>query len=37
MKTVDIVVPCFNEAEVVETFLAETERICGQIAGYRFS
>ena len=37
MKTVDIVVPCYNEAEVVEAFLAETERVTAAIDGYRFS
>ena len=37
MKTVDIVVPCFNEAEVLETFLKETEAVVGTLGGYRFS
>ena len=37
MKTVDIVVPCFNEAEVLETFLQETEKIVSTLEAYRFS
>ena len=37
MKTVDIVVPCYNEAEVVETFLQETKQVTASISGYRFS
>ena len=37
MKTVDIVVPCYNEAEAVEAFLEETERVTAAIGGYRFS
>ena len=37
MKTVDIVVPCYNEAEVIETFLQETERVTSALSAYRFS
>ncbi|MBR6321581.1 MAG: glycosyltransferase family 2 protein, partial [Lachnospiraceae bacterium] len=37
MKTVDIVVPCYNESEVLHAFLEETERTVSGIAGYRFS
>ena len=36
MKTVDLVVPCYNEEEVIETFYRETDKVVSQIAGYRF-
>ena len=36
MKTVDIVVPCFNEAEGLRLFLTETEKVVSAIAGYEF-
>ena len=37
MKTVDIVVPCYNEAEVLKAFLTETERVVSALSAYRFS
>lgn len=37
MKNVDIVVPCFNEADILPLFLSETEAVVSQIDGYRFS
>lgn len=37
MKNVDIVVPCFNEADILSLFLSETEAVVSQIDGYRFS
>ena len=36
MKTVDLVVPCYNEEEVIETFYRETDKVVSQINGYRF-
>ena len=37
MKHVEIIVPCFNEAEVLELFLSETEKVTGALTDYRFS
>ena len=36
MKTVDLIVPCYNEEEVIETFYRETDGVVSQIDGYRF-
>lgn len=37
MKTVDIVVPCYNEEEVLETFYQVTDDIVSAMAGYSFT
>ena len=37
MQTVDIIVPCYNEAEVLPTFLSETEKIVRGIQDFSFS
>ena len=37
MKTVDIIVPCYNEADGLNLFYEETEKVVSQIAGYVFS
>ncbi len=37
MKTVDIIVPCYNEAEVLPHFFEETEKVTSQIDGFVFS
>lgn len=36
MKYVDIVVPCYNEQDVLTTFYRETDKIVSAIAGYSF-
>ncbi len=36
MKTVDIIVPCYNEQEVLTTFFKETDSIVSRIEGYTF-
>ncbi|MBR6528053.1 MAG: glycosyltransferase family 2 protein [Lachnospiraceae bacterium] len=36
MKTIDIIVPCFNEQEVLETFYTETSKVIDAIDGYSF-
>lgn len=36
MKTVDIVVPCYNEAEGLEIFVETTNKYINAIEGYRF-
>lgn len=37
MKTVDIVVPCYNEEEGLEVFVRETSMVVDNIKGYRFT
>lgn len=37
MKTIDIVVPCYNEEEVLETFYQVTDGIVSAMAGYSFT
>lgn len=37
MKKVDIIVPCYNEEEVVDLFYQETTAIVSNISGYSFS
>ena len=37
MKTVDIIVPCYNEADGLDLFYEETEKAVSHIAGYEFS
>ncbi len=36
MKTVDLVVPCYNEQEVLATFYNETNACVSEITGYEF-
>ena len=36
MKLIDIVVPCYNEEEVLPLFIEETNRVIDTISGYRF-
>ena len=36
MKTIDIIVPCYNEQEVLETFYTETSKVVDAIDGYSF-
>ena len=36
MKTIDIIVPCYNEQEVLETFYQETSKVVDAIDGYSF-
>ena len=37
MKTVDIIVPCYNEEEVLETFYETTESVVSSMEGYQFT
>lgn len=37
MKTVDIIVPCYNEAEVIRTFYKETNAVVSALEQYDFS
>lgn len=37
MKTVDIIVPCYNEEACLPAFYEETQKILGQISGYSFT
>ncbi len=37
IKTVDIVVPCYNEEEVLNIFYEETDKIVSSIEGFSFS
>lgn len=37
MYSVDIVIPCYNEAEVLESFLRESEAVLSALTDYRFS
>ncbi|WP_252221723.1 MULTISPECIES: glycosyltransferase family 2 protein [unclassified Clostridium] len=37
MKIVDIIVPCFNESEVLDIYFTETKRIISEIDGYKFN
>ena len=36
MKTIDIIVPCYNEQEVLETFYHETSKVVDTLEGYAF-
>ncbi len=36
MKTIDLVVPCYNEEDVLETFYRETSKVISQIPNYSF-
>ena len=37
MISVDIIVPCYNEEEVLETFYQVTDGIVSAMAGYQFT
>ena len=36
MKTIDIIVPCYNEQEVLTTFIEETQKVINTIENYEF-
>lgn len=36
MKTVDLIVPCYNESESLDLFYAETQRVFRQLPAYSF-
>lgn len=36
-KKIDIVVPCYNEEDVLEMYYAETEKVVSNISGYEFN
>ncbi|OOM73837.1 glycosyltransferase family 2 protein [Clostridium sp. BL-8] len=36
-KIVDIIIPCFNESEVLDIYFTETKKIVSQIYGYKFN
>ena len=36
MKKVDIIVPCYNEEEMIDLFYQETSKITSGIDGYEF-
>ena len=36
MKLIDIVVPCYNEEEVLPLFVSETEKVLDLVEGYAF-
>ena len=37
LKTVDIVVPCYNEQEMLNMFYDETRKVTDNIDGYNFN
>ena len=37
MKTVDIIVPCYNEEPVLTSYYNETEKVVSGIQGYAFN
>lgn len=37
MKTVELIVPCFNEGEMIELFYETTSKVVSKIDGYTFS
>ena len=37
MKKVDLIVPCYNEEQVVELFYTETSKVINDISGYEFN
>ena len=37
MKTVDIIVPCYNEEPVLTSYYNETEKVVSGIQGYTFN
>lgn len=36
LKTVDIIVPCYNEGKNIDIFFDEVQRVAAEIEGYRF-
>jgi len=36
MKTVDLVIPCYNEEDMIEMFYRETQKVLNTIKGYEF-
>lgn len=36
MKTIDIIVPCYNEREVIDLFYAECKKVTDRLGDYRF-
>ena len=36
MKTIDIIVPCYNEQDVLTTFMEETQKVINTIENYEF-
>ena len=36
-KTIDIIVPCYNEEQSIDAFYSEMERVAGQLPDYDFS
>lgn len=37
MKSIDIIIPCYNEEEVLTTYYDETNKIVSDISGYKFN
>jgi glycosyltransferase involved in cell wall biosynthesis len=37
MKKVDLIVPCYNESQVVNMFFTEAKKVTDTIKGYEFS
>lgn len=37
MKTVDLIVPCYNESEMIDIFYDTTKKIVSEIVGYSFN
>ncbi|MBQ2677147.1 MAG: glycosyltransferase family 2 protein [Clostridia bacterium] len=37
MKTVDLIVPCYNESEMIDLFYERTTEVVSKIAGYKFN
>ncbi|MEG0829585.1 MAG: glycosyltransferase family 2 protein [Anaerovoracaceae bacterium] len=37
MKTVDLVIPCYNESEMIDMFFQRTQKVISQINGYQFT
>ena len=37
MKKVDLIVPCYNESQVVNIFFSEAKRVCDELSGYEFN
>lgn len=36
-RIVDIIIPCFNESEVLDIYFIETKKIVSEIYGYEFN
>lgn len=37
MKTIDVIVPCYNEEQNIEAFFEETQKVAAELNGYTFS